>query len=82
MTRTGFVVDERFMDHVTGPYHPESPERLKSIYAMQEDEGLNKACASIQAREAGVKELCEVFCYMRTGLSVLLAPDTIWQNRD
>lgn len=71
MKRTGFVTDERFMDHVTGPYHPESPERLKSIYAMLENEGSNKACASVQTREAGV-----------TGLSVLLAPDTSWQNRD
>ncbi len=31
MKRTEFVADERFMDHVTGPYHPESPERLKSV---------------------------------------------------
>lgn len=32
MKRTGFLYDERFGNHVTGPYHPERPERLTAIY--------------------------------------------------
>jgi len=30
-SRTGFVYHERFLDHKTGPGHPERPERLQSI---------------------------------------------------
>lgn len=31
MRPTGFVYDERFLLHVTGPNHPERPERLQAI---------------------------------------------------
>ncbi len=31
MRRTGIVWDERFIDHDTGPGHPERPERLRAI---------------------------------------------------
>lgn len=31
MKRTGFLYDERFLLHETGPYHPEVPERLTAI---------------------------------------------------
>ena len=37
MARTGIVKDERYMNHVMGAYHPESPQRLEVIYAMLED---------------------------------------------
>ncbi|HYQ87874.1 MAG TPA: histone deacetylase [Bacteroidota bacterium] len=30
-SRTGFVYTERFLDHKTGPGHPERPERLRAI---------------------------------------------------
>ncbi|MBI4546690.1 MAG: histone deacetylase [Ignavibacteriae bacterium] len=30
-SRTGFIFQERFLDHDTGPGHPERPERLKAI---------------------------------------------------
>ena len=29
MKRTGFLYDERYLLHKTGPYHPEIPERLE-----------------------------------------------------
>jgi acetoin utilization deacetylase AcuC-like enzyme len=32
MKRTGFLYDERYLLHKTGPYHPEVPERLTAIY--------------------------------------------------
>ena len=38
MNRTGIVQDAIFMEHVMDRGHPESPERLKVIYEMLEDE--------------------------------------------
>ncbi len=32
MKKTGFLYDERYLLHETGPYHPEVPERLRAIY--------------------------------------------------
>jgi acetoin utilization deacetylase AcuC-like enzyme len=32
MKKTGFLYDERYLLHDTGPYHPEVPERLKAVY--------------------------------------------------
>jgi len=31
MNRTGFMYDERFLLHDTGPYHPECPQRLQAV---------------------------------------------------
>ena len=30
-SKTGFIYHERFIDHDTGPGHPERPERVKAI---------------------------------------------------
>jgi acetoin utilization deacetylase AcuC-like enzyme len=38
MNRTGIVKDRRYMEHVMDPGHPESPERLREIYQMLEEE--------------------------------------------
>ncbi len=38
MNRTGVVKDRRYMEHVMDPGHPESPERLREIYQMIEEE--------------------------------------------
>ncbi|MCK5515322.1 MAG: histone deacetylase [Desulfobulbaceae bacterium] len=40
MKRTGFVCDDRYLLHLTGDYHPESPERLKVIYEGLSGSGL------------------------------------------
>lgn len=32
MKQTGFLFDQRYLLHDTGPYHPEVPERLQAIY--------------------------------------------------
>ncbi len=32
MKRTGFLYDDRYRLHKTGPYHPEVPERLEAIF--------------------------------------------------
>ncbi|MEM9914841.1 MAG: histone deacetylase [Planctomycetota bacterium] len=37
---TGFIYDERFLDHDTGPGHPERPDRLRAIVAGLHSAGL------------------------------------------
>ena len=39
-SKTGFVYHERFLDHDTGPGHPERPERLKALVAHLRKVGL------------------------------------------
>ena len=39
MGRVGFVYDTRYLDHEMGRSHPESPERLRSIYAHLQSTG-------------------------------------------
>src|SRR5260221_11628389 len=38
--RTGFLFHERFLDHDTGPGHPERPDRLRSIMTHLDKTGL------------------------------------------
>jgi len=52
MKRTGFLYDERFLKHTTGPYHPERPERLTAIYQGIEQMGLLEHLTVIPARPA------------------------------
>jgi acetoin utilization deacetylase AcuC-like enzyme len=40
MKRTGFLYDERYLLHKTGPYHPEIPERLEAILEGVSSAGL------------------------------------------
>jgi acetoin utilization deacetylase AcuC-like enzyme len=52
MRRTGLLYDERFLLHLTGPEHAESPERLRSIYRGVEDAGLLSKLTLIKATRA------------------------------
>ena len=52
MKKTGFLYDERFLQHRTGPYHPEVPERLEVIYRGLEQRGLLSQLTIIPARPA------------------------------
>jgi len=38
--KTGLVYDDRFLEHTTGPGHPERPDRLRSIVSHLQSEGL------------------------------------------
>ena len=38
MSRTGVVKDGRYLEHVMDPGHPESPDRLRAVYQMLEEE--------------------------------------------
>ena len=55
MKKTGFLHDERYLLHDTGPGHPESPERLKAIYQGITDADLLSKLTIIQARQADLK---------------------------
>ena len=52
MKRTGFLYDERFLNHVTGLHHPEVPERLPAIYKGIEQMGLLEHLTMIPAQTA------------------------------
>jgi acetoin utilization deacetylase AcuC-like enzyme len=49
MRRTGFLFDERFLLHKTGPEHPEVPERLIAAYKGIEEGGLLPKLVRIEA---------------------------------
>ena len=57
MNRTGIVRDERYIDHITDDYHPENPNRLKSIYAMLQQDDMEGLFTDITPRLATRKEL-------------------------
>jgi len=52
MRKTGFLYDERFLLHCTGPEHPECPDRLQAAYRGIEEGGLLPKMTLIQARRA------------------------------
>lgn len=55
MKKTGFLYDERYLRHDTGPNHPESPERLKAIYQGIKEAGFLPKLTLIHARRAELK---------------------------
>ncbi len=55
MKKTGFLYDERYLLHDTGPNHPEKPERLKAIYRGIKDAGLLSKLTLFQAEPADMK---------------------------
>ena len=57
MTKTGIVKDERYMEHEMGPHHPESPERLRAIYAMLEEPDMKGQFFEVPVRRAERDEL-------------------------
>ena len=57
MRRTGIVKDRRYLDHGTGQYHPESPARLESVYAMLEQADMAGHFIEIKPRCADRREI-------------------------
>jgi acetoin utilization deacetylase AcuC-like enzyme len=57
MNRTGIVKDDRYMDHVMDPGHPESPERLRVIYKMLEEPEMKGFLEEVNPRPAAREEL-------------------------
>ena len=60
MRPVGFVADPRCLEHLTGPGHPERPERLEAIRARLAASGLTKdlhALEAAPARQEWVREI-------------------------
>ncbi|MEZ4528164.1 MAG: histone deacetylase [Desulfobacterales bacterium] len=49
MKKTGFLYDERYLLHLTGPLHPESPDRLRAVFKGIEEAGLLPSLTRIAA---------------------------------
>ncbi|MBW1722117.1 MAG: histone deacetylase [Deltaproteobacteria bacterium] len=60
MDKTGIVRDERFMKHVMGLYHPESPERLEAIYAMLDESDMTGIWTEIPASPVEREDLLRI----------------------
>jgi acetoin utilization deacetylase AcuC-like enzyme len=57
MNQTGIVKDNRFLDHMMDPGHPESPERLRVIYKMLEEPEMKGFLEEVKPRPATREEL-------------------------
>lgn len=57
MNRTGIVRDQRYLEHVMDPGHPESPERLRGIYQMLEEEEMRNRFETVKPRAATREEI-------------------------
>ena len=57
MHKTIVVKDQRYLNHITGENHPESPRRLERIYRMLLDEDLSGRFAEVPPRAATKEEL-------------------------
>ncbi|MDI9571387.1 MAG: histone deacetylase [Pseudomonadota bacterium] len=55
--RTGVVVDERYLRHGEGHFHPESPRRLEALYAMLQQPDMEGKYVAIAPRHATHDEL-------------------------
>lgn len=51
MPGTGIVFSERFIDHDTGPHHPERPDRLRAVRDRLESSGLLSEVQLVQPSE-------------------------------
>jgi len=57
MNRTGVVKDDRYLEHMMDPGHPESPERLRVIYKMLEEPDMKSLFEWVKPRPATREEL-------------------------
>jgi acetoin utilization deacetylase AcuC-like enzyme len=56
--KVGVVRGDIFLRHDTGWGHPESSERLASIYGMLDESGLSKELEAVKLRRASKEEIC------------------------
>ena len=57
MSKTIILKDERCIDHITAPGHPESPQRLKSIYNMLKQNDMKGRFKEVAPRMATKEEI-------------------------
>jgi acetoin utilization deacetylase AcuC-like enzyme len=60
MKKTGIVRHQLYLEHRTGIMHPESPQRLQSIYYMLDHKDFGEALVHIEPRFASLEEILEV----------------------
>jgi len=60
MNRTGIVTDDLFIQHDPGAFHPESPDRLRSIHRAIEESGLRRKLQAVAPRPATVEEITRI----------------------
>jgi acetoin utilization deacetylase AcuC-like enzyme len=60
MNNTGIVRDESYLGHRPGALHPESHQRLETIYGMLEDPDMKDAYREVPVREATEEELLSI----------------------
>ena len=67
MKKTGFLYDEMFLLHDTGSYHPETAERLISIYKGIDEAGLLQKLTLLKAKRADMEwiEMIHDHAYIR-----------------
>jgi acetoin utilization deacetylase AcuC-like enzyme len=52
MRRVGYLSDPRYLEHLTGPTHPERPERLEAIMSRVDASGLSSDLVALKASPA------------------------------
>lgn len=57
MSKVGLAYDPLFLEHGTGPRHPESPERLHAIISLLQEAGTWDQLTSLGARDATQEDL-------------------------
>ncbi len=67
-SRLALIQDRRYLDHVTGDYHPERPERLLAIQKMLKGSGLDQKALSLEPREATLDEISQIHTEEMIGL--------------
>ena len=67
--KTGLVADEVSREHLTGPRHPERPERFDAVMDALEAVGLTKTLTKIPSRHATKDELA--LCHGREYISLV-----------
>ncbi|VEN73356.1 Histone deacetylase [Candidatus Desulfarcum epimagneticum] len=84
MRKTGFLYDERFLAHKTGPFHPEVPERLTAIQQGIKDAGLMDKLTRIEAEPADMKwiEAIHTQYYIKNFKDACLAGEKIFYCPD
>lgn len=55
MNKTGFLYDDRYLLHDTGPYHPEMPDRLRAIHKGIREGNLLPHLTQLQATPANLQ---------------------------
>jgi len=68
MTKTGIVYDDIYLQHDTGPHHPETSQRLEAILGTLEAAGLLNKLTRIEPvpAERSILELCHEPSYIDT----------------